>query len=224
MRVVQPLRSVDDMWRVLDAAAGRRHGLRNRALLLLGFCCGRRVGDLLALRVRDVVAGTGKRWQVVKRLIFRERKTGKIADIAVAPVARAALRDYLRERQPQDLDEPLFISQERATDGGVRALTRSSVEKLLRAAGQAAGLDEAIATHSMRKTFGRALFKSTGDITLVMKLLNHRDPGVTLAYIGITRDNLDAAVLAFGIDIQKGNVHGKNQKSTVKTKRESDHI
>jgi site-specific recombinase XerD len=42
----------------------------------------------------------------------------------------------------------------------------------------------------MRKTFAYQAYQSGIDITLIQKLLNHSAPSVTLAYIGITQDQM----------------------------------
>lgn len=54
--------------------------------------------------------------------------------------------------------------------------------KILRHAADYVGLDD-IGTHTMRKTFGYHLYKKTGDVALLQKILNHSiqlSPFVTL--------------------------------------------
>jgi len=57
------------------------------------------------------------------------------------------------------------------------------------------GITEAIGTHTLRKTFGYWAYKDGKDLSLIQKLLNHASPAVTLAYIGITQDELDDVYL-----------------------------
>lgn len=45
-------------------------------------------------------------------------------------------------------------------------------------------------THSFRKTWARAVYYKYNDLVLVMKLLNHTDPQVTLRYIGIEEEEM----------------------------------
>lgn len=47
-----------------------------------------------------------------------------------------------------------------------------------------------IGSHSLRKTWGYIVYKETKDIALVMKVLNHSSPEVTLRYIGIEEENI----------------------------------
>jgi integrase len=42
------------------------------------------------------------------------------------------------------------------------------------------------------------LYQNNTSIELIQRLLNHSSPAITLAYIGITQDDMDEAIL--GID------------------------
>jgi len=57
------------------------------------------------------------------------------------------------------------------------------------------GIKERIGTHTLRKTFGYFAFTKGVDITRIQQLFNHSAPSVTLAYIGITSDELDNVYL-----------------------------
>ncbi|SET85503.1 Phage integrase family protein, partial [Oceanobacillus limi] len=56
-----------------------------------------------------------------------------------------------------------------------------------------------IGTHTLRKTFGYHLYKQTGDVALLQKILNHSDPAFTLRYIGIDQDAMNKAIKEFKI-------------------------
>ena len=71
-----------------------------------------------------------------------------------------------------------------------RPLSRRAVSKALEQVGQELKLR--LGTHSMRKTRGFHLYKDTGDIARVMKMLRHSSEAQTLRYIGITQDDIDA--------------------------------
>lgn len=61
------------------------------------------------------------------------------------------------------------------------------------------GITDQIGTHTLRKTFGYWVYKEGKDITLIQKLLNHASPSITLAYIGITQDELDDVYLSLNL-------------------------
>lgn len=94
------------------------------------------------------------------------------------------------------LNEPLFKSQKaRRTDGQLR-ITQQHAWRILSGAAQACGLNYKIGTHSLRKTFGYQLYRNGINIELIQRLLNHSSPSITLAYIGITQDDMDEAILS----------------------------
>ncbi len=45
-----------------------------------------------------------------------------------------------------------------------------------------------INTHSMRKSRGKAMFDAGVPVEKISKVLNHSDTGVTLRYLGITKE------------------------------------
>ena len=195
MEYVQPIRDkkqIEAMKRILRANKGT--GLRDHCLFVLGINSGLRVSDLLALRVQDVVDERGRareRIGIQERGV-REHKTGKIKDFPLGETSRKAIKEYVANRfaevalQPS---EPLFLSKK----GG--PLQRAQAWKILNDAARAIGITERIGTHSMRKTFGRMAFESGVDVTRIQKLLNHSTPSITLAYIGITQEELDNVYL-----------------------------
>jgi len=98
---------------------------------------------------------------------------------------KKALKDYLEaERKDAQQDEPLFLSRKKG-----EALKRNQAWKLINDAGKALGLN--LGTHSMRKTFGYQVYKSTRNLGLTQKLLNHSSSGDTIRYIGIDKEEMD---------------------------------
>jgi len=47
-------------------------------------------------------------------------------------------------------------------------------------------------------SFGYHFYKNNKDVVTLMKLFNHRDPSITLRYIGIERDEMSKAVKKWG--------------------------
>ena len=201
-KTTQPIRSQADR----DAISGHlwRNNYRDYALFIFGIYTGRRIVDIVNLNVRNVAyIDNRSRFSIVERLNILERKTGKYVDLLLNPVARRALSKYLRRRLKEApsmgalLNEPLFKSQKPRKDGQLR-VTQQHVWRILCNAAQACGLNYKIGTHSLRKTFGYMLHQEGISIALIQKLLNHSSSEITLAYIGITRDDMDEAILALG--------------------------
>lgn len=182
MEFVQPIRdkkALETMKKVL------RSNLRDYCLFVLGINSGLRISDLLTLKVYDVCGEKGK---IKDRITIREKKTNKLKDFPLGESSRKALKEYL-DSVP-DLDQALFASRK-----GAGPITRQQAYRILNDAARSIGIKEKIGTHSLRKTFGYHAFQSGVDITRIQKLLNHSSPSVTLAYIGITQDELDSVYL-----------------------------
>jgi integrase len=51
-----------------------------------------------------------------------------------------------------------------------------------------------VGTHTLRKTFGYHFYQQFKDPSLLQEFFGHTDPAVTLKYIGLNQDALDAAI------------------------------
>ena len=191
MNVVEPIRDlkkIEAMKRMLHKSK------RDTLLFIMGINTALRVSDLLSLTVCDVWDGKGHLLRAVK---LKEQKTGKIKEFPLNEAIQKTLKAYFEERfrrHSPDPDEPLFVSPK-----GRKALGRQQAWRILNEAGKAVGLEK-IGTHTLRKTFGYHVFqRSGGNLALVQKLLNHSSSGDTLRYIGIDREQMDAAYLELNL-------------------------
>ncbi len=183
MKYVQPIRDknkIEAMKKVLKS-----QNLRDYALFVLGINSGLRISDLLSLKITDVV---DEKRRIRDRISLREQKTGKVKDFPLGQTSVKALQEYLRTLEQQE--GYLFPSRK-----GGGPISRQHAWRIISQAAKTVGIDERIGTHTLRKTFGYWAFKSGVDITRIQKLLNHSSPGVTLAYIGITQEELDDVYL-----------------------------
>ncbi|MGG3800444.1 site-specific integrase [Metabacillus fastidiosus] len=180
MHFVQPIRDPDmifEMKRFL-----KEQNERNYMLFVTGINSGLRISDILPLRVKDA-----------KLSYFNiiEIKTGKKKRIDMTPQLQREFKIYIEGKEDH---EYLFKSRQ----GLNRPIGRSMAYKILRGAAEYVGLDD-IGTHTMRKTFGYHLYKQTGNVALLQKILNHSDPAFTLRYIGIDQDEMNKAIKQFKI-------------------------
>ena len=184
MKLVQPIRDrkkIEDMKKILKAYCFRDH-----CLFILGINSGLRISDLRGLRISTVTDGE----KIKDRILLREQKTGKVKDFPIGASSAKAIKEYLDSLLEYNLEDYLFKSRK-----GNAPISREQAWRIMSAAAKSVGITEAIGTHSLRKTFGYWAFKDGVDITRIQKLLNHSSPGITLAYIGITRDELDDVYL-----------------------------
>lgn len=178
MKLVEPIRNkkqIERMKRYL-----KRQNIRDYLLFVLGINCGLRISDLLNLRVEDVYQQ--------ERISVREKKTGKYRNLPLSNACKKAVDEYV---SATGLTRgALFASRK-----GHGPITRIQAYRILSLAALKVGITDAIGTHTLRKTFGYHVYQSGVDITRIQKLLNHSAPGVTLAYIGITKEELDNVYL-----------------------------
>jgi len=190
VRFVQPIREEKQINGIKAILRGQSR--RDYCLFVLGINSGLRIGDLLALKVDDVVDARGK---VRDRISVREKKTGKVKDFPIGGTTEKAIKEYLGPSMGDiDPDRALFPSRK-----GGGPLTRQHAWRIIVDAARAVGITEPIGTHTLRKTFGYHAYKQGVDITRIQKLLNHSSPSVTLAYIGITQDELDNIYLTMNL-------------------------
>jgi integrase len=174
MEFVEPIRSkkqIDALKKYL-----RGQNIRDYLLFVLGINSGLRISDLLKLQVEEVYNQD--------RISIREQKTGKRKDFPLSDTCKKAIQDYVKATGRQS--GSLFASRK-----GGGPISRVHAYRILNEGAARVGIKEAIGTHSLRKSFAYHAYQSGVDITRIQKLLNHSAPSVTLAYIGITRQELD---------------------------------
>ncbi|TCP55501.1 phage integrase family protein [Tumebacillus sp. BK434] len=180
MEFVQPIRDkkqIEEMKKVL-----RKQSLRDWFLFVLGINTGLRVSDELTLKVKNVRNQT--------HITIKESKTDKDKRFRI----NGALRECIDEYVEGMVDEAwLFPSRK-----GDKPISRVQAYRILNAAAEKVGVEE-IGTHTMRKTFGYHHYKQNKDVVMLQKLFNHSAPSVTLRYIGIEQDEMDASIEEFSL-------------------------
>ena len=68
---------------------------------------------------------------------------------------------------------------------------------MLNSTARAAGISSRIGTHTMRKTFGYFRYTAGVPVEQLMKIFGHASPEITLAYIGITQEEIDETYADF---------------------------
>ena len=184
MEYVEPIRDKKQLENMKRYLKDRK--LRDWLLFVLGINSGLRISDLLALTVEDV---KGK-----DRISIREKKTGKAKDFPLSDSCKKAICEYFKATNLTS--GVLFPSRKAGGSDKTGAISRQQAYDIINDAAEAVGIitkdnPVKIGTHTLRKTFGYWAYQSGVDISRIQKLLNHSAPSVTLAYIGITKDELD---------------------------------
>lgn len=198
MKSVDPIRDkyllndIEEYLRTKEAKTDSQKFIRDRnyLLFLFGVYQGRRITDILNIRVGDIKGD---------RIEMLEKKTKKENTLYLNDKVVKAIKEYT---QRWDLHKSDYLFQSRKKDsitGERRPLRRQGAYDFLkkdvqRHFGEQTGN---IGTHTLRKTFGYMYYKQTGDVVMLQKLFNHSDPAITLEYIGISKDEKKAAIKGF---------------------------
>lgn len=178
---MDPVRGADN---ILDFAEVLREkpkvGERNYVLFMTGIYLGRRISDLLKLRVRDV---KGK-----NKVYFRESKKNKEFNLIINKELKEIFERYCKGKKDY---EYLFQSTRSKTP---KHITRQQCWNIFKEAGEKLGYDGKIGCHSLKKTLGRKLYDDGVDIYLIMHILGHNDLEYTKRYIGVTADEMNEAL------------------------------
>ncbi len=190
MKTVYRITEKEDIQKMKNALL--RQSYRNYMIFELGIHIGRRISDILKMKVGDI---RGK-----KHIAIDEDKTGKVIPLVVNDVVYDEVMAYCEGMAD---DEYLFPSQKISKDfepdsKGHTPIGRIQVWNEIKAAAEECGLGE-IGTHSIRKTFGYHFYKQTGDIAMLQKIFGHRSPMDTLRYIGILQDEIDETLKNFSL-------------------------
>jgi integrase/recombinase XerC len=151
---------------------------RDRALLLLLYGCGLRIGEALGLNRRDAPVGDS---------LVVTGKGSKQRLVPILPIVGEAISDYLAAcPYPGDGDTPLFV--------GVRGgrLDPAVVQRQMRRLRAALGLPETATPHALRHSFATHLLADGGDLRTIQELLGHASLSTTQRYTDVDTVRLAA--------------------------------
>jgi integrase len=176
---VEAIKNVRDISKIKQFLLGKK-SKRDYLLFVLGINVGLRIGDLLSLKIADVVDEAGN----IKRAVsIVEQKTRKHKEFELNKSAREAIRLYLEEVTDFDDNTSLFSSRK-----GSKAITTRSAHKIIKTTLRELRIKGNYGTHSLRKTFGYHRYNNGVKLETLQKVFNHSSSTVTLRYIGITRE------------------------------------
>ncbi len=180
---VEPIRSLKDIKSIKQLLENQP---RNYLLFVIGINNGLRAGDLLKLKVKDVIGlKTGQ------SIGIKESKTKKDNILFVNKAVFKALQKYLDEIQP-DHDDYLFFSQKNKS----QPLSVQAVNALVKKWTGEINLPGNFGSHSLRKTFGYIQRTQYGvGFELLARRFNHSNPSVTMRYLGLTSDELNEILM-----------------------------
>ena len=164
-------------------AACRR--TKDRAVALLMYYTGIRIGECTALDLDDVYVGGRK-----NRVIVRSGKGDRYREIPLNAEATAAVSEWLKERTKKFEDiqssPALFLNPQ----GG--RLSTSSLDLIVRKIGQSCGLE--LSAHVLRHTCLTNLVRNGNDLVLVAEIGGHKRLETTRRYTLPTSQDRETAM------------------------------
>lgn len=160
-------------------------GVRNRALLLVGFGAALRRSELVALDVRDVtVEGEGLRLRIRGSKMDQERE-GVTLGIPRGMRGRCAATAVQRWLELADYDEgPLFRAVNRWGTIAEGRMSDRAVARLVQTLAERAGLDPTrFAGHSLRSGFATAAGRAGASERSIARQTRHRSLATLRRYI-----------------------------------------
>lgn len=146
-------------------------------ICLIQLNTGLRIGDVLNLRVKDIITG---------KLNVIEQKTGKIQNRKINEDIIEIIRVYCNRK---------FLSE----DDNIFSFSIRWVQKFLKKVSFCAEINN-FSTHSFRKTYAHMQYTNNKyNIELVRRLLNHSSVIVTQKYLGVTDSEVENASRGFKI-------------------------
>jgi integrase/recombinase XerC len=181
---------VDDVAALLDAKAesparDARVALRDQALFELMYGAGLRVGEIVALDVRDLdlVRGDVRVWG----------KGGKERVVPLPAAARAALRAHLdARREPGVLAQPLFPAVTQRKGEKLRRLSAREARRRLRKRALESGIAGRVHPHRMRHSYATHLLDMGADLRAIQELLGHASLSTTQRYTAVSAERIVA--------------------------------
>lgn len=187
LRLPRNIMTEAEMIRLLNAPAATGNGIRDRAMLELGYSSGLRRQEVVNLDAGDIDLRQG-------RALIRQGKPRKDRVVPVGKTACAWIGRYLDEVRPFQLTDSrvkaLFISYR-----GER-LTGYTVSEIFRQQVRRARIERKVSWHTMRHTCATHLLQAGADIRYIQELLGHASVTTTAIYTRVMPLELKKEVAA----------------------------
>ena len=191
----QPIEDMKDIKRLLSVPG--KDGL----FLAFGILTGLRDDEYRSMKWKDVMSYVYNN-PIVKEEIevyipkqSKQQGRAVFRDILIRKTLREKLRSYFRECHQPSLDTYIFKG-ERGPSSKKGYMSGTAGRNIWKKWCEKLNIDTPWpSTHTGRKTFAHRFYLEHG-LVKTMEILKHRDPGTTIAYLGITRKVLYDALKA----------------------------
>jgi site-specific recombinase XerD len=151
--------------------------VKHKTMLMLAYSSGLRVSEVVRIKTKDIDSNR-------MCILIKQAKGKKDRIVKLSPVLLIMLREYWMRYKPAP-DGVLFQGQYAGEPYSTRSL-----QLVLAAAKQKAGVLKPGSIHALRHSFATHLLDKGTDVTMIMKLLGHNDIKTTLRYLHVTNRDM----------------------------------
>ena len=192
----EPIKSLDEIMMISEYLISKER-YRDNMLFIVGINFGLRVSDLRLLRFCSIINDdlTFKdKFPVLEKKTKNTRKVKKNRWITINDAVIDAVTLYLEHTDGVSLSDYMFKSESNHGSNINTPIHRNSIDRILKEAVDALGIQTKVSTHTLRKTFGfHQMMMCNNDprkLLVLSKMFGHSSTAVTLEYIGITGDEI----------------------------------
>lgn len=163
----------DEITAIIKAVGNLKH----RTMLMLAYSSGLRVSEVVQLKTSNI---DSKRMSI----LIEQAKGKKDRVVVLSPILLIMLREYWKKCKPSK-NSYLFEGQVKGEPYSTRSL-----QLVLAAAKEKAGILKPGSIHALRHSFATHLLDKGTDVVMIMKLLGHNDIKTTLRYLHVSNRDM----------------------------------
>jgi len=198
-RKSEPIKSVEDVYRISEYFIAEKR-YRDNMLFIVGVNFGLRVSDLISLRFSQLITSeqTFKEdFLILEQKTANTRKVQSNRHITLNTAVEQAIALYLDNAAGVTLSDYMFRGEGNRSKNSPKPITRQTVDRIIKDVCKTLQVPGRIATHTLRKAFAYHQMLMSGNdprkLLLLQKILGHSSTEMTLAYIGITDEEIAEA-------------------------------
>lgn len=199
-----PIKSLDDINRISQYLIDNKR-YRDNMLFICGINFGLRISDLLRLRFCNLINNDlsfKTEFPILEKKTMNTRKSRKNRWLSINEAVMDAVTLYLMNAQAK-LDDFMFRSESPNGKDKNVALSRKSVDRILKEIHDTLGIDAHMSSHTLRKTFGyHQMAMSNNDarkLLVLQRMFGHSSVSQTMEYIGITDEEIHEAYMKLNL-------------------------
>ncbi|NMB83555.1 MAG: tyrosine-type recombinase/integrase [Ignavibacteria bacterium] len=162
--------SIEEIKQVIDCIENLKH----KTIISLIYSCGLRISECVNIKISDIDS---------KRMMIKiaESKGNKDRYVPISNKMLSLLREYYKQYRPKEF---LFEGQVQ------KYYSVRSIQSILKSALAKTKIKKSISVHSLRHSYATHLLEQGTDISIIQKLLGHKDIKTTLLYTQISKTQL----------------------------------